>query len=85
VSLATPSQTGPFFLQQCGSSIFKNTHFKPASVAHTYNIASWEAEIRRIVFKNQLGQIVYNTPISKITRAKWTGGVAQEVECLLCK
>jgi hypothetical protein len=23
--------------------------------------------------------------ISKITRAKWTGGVAQVVECLLCK
>jgi hypothetical protein len=24
-------------------------------------------------------------PISKITRAKWTGGVAQAVECMLCK
>jgi hypothetical protein len=24
-------------------------------------------------------------PISKITRARWTGGVAQVVECLLCK
>jgi hypothetical protein len=24
-------------------------------------------------------------PISKITREKWTGGVAQAVECLLCK
>jgi starvation-inducible outer membrane lipoprotein len=24
-------------------------------------------------------------PISKITRAKWTGGVAQEVELLFCK
>jgi Zn ribbon nucleic-acid-binding protein len=23
--------------------------------------------------------------ISKITRAKWTGGVIQAVECLLCK
>jgi hypothetical protein len=22
--------------------------------------------------------------ISKITRAKWTGGVAQSIECLLC-
>jgi hypothetical protein len=30
-------------------------------------------------------QIVHETPISKITRAKWTGGVAQAVECLLCK
>jgi hypothetical protein len=24
-------------------------------------------------------------PISKITRAKWNGGVAQAVVCLLCK
>jgi hypothetical protein len=24
-------------------------------------------------------------PISKITRAKWAGSMAQEVECLLCK
>jgi hypothetical protein len=24
-------------------------------------------------------------PVSKITRAKWSGGVAQAVECLLCK
>jgi hypothetical protein len=24
-------------------------------------------------------------PISEITRAKWTGGVAQVLECLLCK
>jgi hypothetical protein len=24
-------------------------------------------------------------PISKIPRTKWTAGVAQEVECLLCK
>jgi hypothetical protein len=24
-------------------------------------------------------------PISKITRTKWTGGVVQAVECLLCK
>jgi hypothetical protein len=32
-------------------------------------------------------QIVHETPISKITRAKWTGGVdvTQPVECLLCK
>jgi hypothetical protein len=30
-------------------------------------------------------QIVYETPFSKITRAKWTEGVAQAVEHLLCK
>jgi hypothetical protein len=30
-------------------------------------------------------QIVHETLISKITRAKWTGDVAQAVEHLLCK
>jgi hypothetical protein len=30
-------------------------------------------------------QIVHKTPISKITRAKWTRVVTQEVEHLLCK
>jgi hypothetical protein len=29
---------------------------------------------------SQLGQIVHEIPISKITRPKWTGGVAQAVE-----
>jgi hypothetical protein len=43
-------------------------------------LATWEAEIGRIVFGGQ-----HETPISKITRAKWTGDVAQTVECLLCK
>jgi hypothetical protein len=28
---------------------------------------------------------IVRDPISKITRAKWTGGVAQVVEHLLCK
>jgi hypothetical protein len=28
---------------------------------------------------------IFQDPISKITRAKWTGGVAQLVEYLLCK
>jgi hypothetical protein len=27
----------------------------------------------------------FQDPISKITRLKWTGGVVQAVECLLCK
>jgi hypothetical protein len=30
-------------------------------------------------------QIAHETPISKITRAEWTGNMAQTVECLLCK
>jgi hypothetical protein len=37
-------------------------------------LATWEAR-----------QIGHETPISKITSAKWTGGVAQAVKCLLCK
>jgi hypothetical protein len=45
-----------------------------------------EIEIGRIEVQGQNGQIVYETPpISKITRVKWTGDVAQVVECLLCK
>jgi hypothetical protein len=41
-------------------------------------LTTWEAEIRRISSR-QHGQIVRETPISKITRAKWTGGMAQVV------
>jgi hypothetical protein len=40
-------------------------------------LATWEAEIRKT---NSL-----QDSISKITRAKWTGDVAQAVQCLLCK
>jgi hypothetical protein len=40
-------------------------------------LATWEAEIRRIK--------IQETPISKITRAKWTGRVPQAGERLLCK
>jgi hypothetical protein len=35
--------------------------------------------------QGQSWQRDYETPISKITRAKWPGGVAQAVEQLLCK
>jgi hypothetical protein len=41
--------------------------------------------MRRVVVQGQPEQIVLETRISKITRAKWTGGVAQVVELLLCK
>jgi hypothetical protein len=51
----------------------------------TIILATWEVEIRKIMVQGQPGQILQETPISKITRAKWTGGVAQVVECLLCK
>jgi hypothetical protein len=48
-------------------------------------VATWEAKGGRTEVRGQSGQIVCKTPISKITRAKWAGGVAQVVECLLCK
>jgi hypothetical protein len=40
-----------------------------------------EAEIGRIKVQGQPWQKVLETPISKITKAKWTGGVAKRVEC----
>jgi hypothetical protein len=46
----------------------------------TIILATWEVEIRKIMVQGQPGQILQETPISKITRAKWTGGVAQVVE-----
>jgi hypothetical protein len=36
-------------------------------------LATWEAEIWKIMFQGQPREIVHETPISKITRAKWTG------------
>jgi hypothetical protein len=48
-------------------------------------LVTCEAEIGRIMVWGQLRQIVCETPISKITRAKWTGGVALGIEHLLCK
>jgi hypothetical protein len=48
-------------------------------------LITWEAEIKRIVVWGQLRQIVLETPISKISRAIWTRGVAQAVEYLLCR
>jgi hypothetical protein len=38
----------------------------------------WEAEIRRITIQGQPRQIAWETSISKITRAKWTGGVLKQ-------
>jgi hypothetical protein len=48
-------------------------------------LTTWEAKIRRIMVWGQPRQIVLWEPISKITRAKWTGGVAQEVQRVLFK
>jgi hypothetical protein len=46
--------------------------------------ATWEAEMGRIEIQGQPWPIILD-PSSKITRAKWTGGVAQVVDRLLCK
>jgi hypothetical protein len=46
-------------------------------------LAAWEAEMGKIEVQSQARQIVCKTlSISKITRAKWTGGVTQVIECL---
>jgi hypothetical protein len=47
-------------------------------------LATWKGDIRRIQVGGHSRQVVPEAP-SKITRAKRTGGVAQVVECLLCK
>jgi hypothetical protein len=53
---------------------FKNVVYKPHGSWWLMPIilATCEAEIRRIVVRGQPRQIVPKTPISKITRAKWT-------------
>jgi hypothetical protein len=48
-------------------------------------LANWGAESRRIMVQGQPRQIAHETPISKITRVKWTEDVAQAGEHLLCK
>jgi hypothetical protein len=48
-------------------------------------LATWETEIWRIMVKRPSQANSLQDPISKITKTKWTGGVAQSVECLLCK
>jgi hypothetical protein len=40
-------------------------------------LSTWEVEIRRTVARVQARKIVCENPISKTTRAKWTGVVTQ--------
>jgi hypothetical protein len=47
-------------------------------------LSTWEAEIWRIKFEASPDPSSQD-PSSKVTRAKWTGGVAQEVKHLFCK
>jgi hypothetical protein len=46
-------------------------------------LAIWEAEVRRIVVYGQPWRIVHETLLSKITKAKWSGSLAQIVDHLL--
>jgi hypothetical protein len=54
-------------------------------VTDAYNPIYLGAEIGRIETRSQPRQIVHETSISKITTAKWTGGVTQAVKHLFCK
>jgi hypothetical protein len=59
----------------------KYTKFDWVLVAHTYNpsyMGVWKNRGSRAAQVNSLR----NSPITKITRAKWTGGVAQVVDTL---
>jgi hypothetical protein len=84
--LAYPTSTCPCFLAKCldfAQEVMCSEKYPP-SKGHqkltSVTIATWEIEIRRIMAWGQPGKIVCKTPVSKITRAKWAGGVAQAVE-----
>jgi hypothetical protein len=47
--------------------------------------AVWQVKIRRIMVQSQPWQILCETCILQITRAKWTGAMGQALEHLLCK
>jgi hypothetical protein len=48
-------------------------------------LVTWEAKIRSMAVSGQSGRDNWRDLISSTTRAEWTEGVAQGVECLLCK
>jgi hypothetical protein len=54
-------------------------------VLSTVILATWETEIVKNMVQVQPRQTVCETPISTITGAKWTGGVAHAVQHLFCK
>jgi hypothetical protein len=56
-----------------------------AGGSHLLILATWEAEIGRIIVQDQPRQIVWEIPSLEQPEQRQTGGVAQEIECLLCK
>jgi hypothetical protein len=66
------------YLTQCPSGRMQLKN-KPVLVAHAYNLATQEAEIRRIMVQSQPGQIVHKTLSSKSSTQKKAGGVTQGI------
>jgi hypothetical protein len=64
------------------SALIKETSEPSAGGSH-FN--PWKAEIGRIMAQGQSGEIVPETPISKIPQQNGLGGVGWVVEHLLCK
>jgi hypothetical protein len=48
-------------------------------------LATWETKTGGIAVLGQPREIVCKIPAPKSPEQKWIGGVAQTVECLLCK
>jgi hypothetical protein len=47
-------------------------------------LATWKAEIGRIMVRGQLGKTA-GRPHLQNNQTKWTGAVAESIECLCCK
>jgi hypothetical protein len=52
-------------------------------VAHVHKPNYLETEIGGLWFEASQGKYFLRPPISKLTRAKWTGGVAQVSACFV--
>jgi hypothetical protein len=66
---------GPDFKPQyCKKKKERKKRESGAVVAHTYDPSYWEAESQRIMIQGQARANSSGDPISKITRAKYTGG-----------
>jgi hypothetical protein len=75
-----------FYILDCKGNFTFKTHNKSwAPVAHAYSL-SYLGDSDREDLGLRPGQAnSLQDPVSQIIREKWTGGVAQAVESLLCK